>query len=274
MIRWLILTVLLNMTHAARILGFYPIPSISHQAVYQPIWKELSLRGHQVTVITPNPLNDSKLANLTEIDIGFLYRYGNDEESKVERELTHWDKAQLYGELAKPLFEVIFRHPLVLQLLNNPAAEFDLVMVESILPHGVAFGYKYRCPVIGMSSLNLLETTHHAIGNPTHPVLFPDIFTTFGDHLTFWEKIEAVLYSIWWKYMYYIKWMPHFDREMRRYCGEDMPYLADLEGNMSMVFINTNPILHGPRPYSQAVVELGGMMHIHPKKPLPPVSST
>lgn len=50
-------------------------PSISHQVIFQPIWKELSLRGHKVTVITPNPLKDPTLTNLTEIDISYMYEH-------------------------------------------------------------------------------------------------------------------------------------------------------------------------------------------------------
>jgi glucuronosyltransferase len=43
-------------TQAARILGIFPTPSISHQLTFQAIMKALAARGHQVTVISPNPL--------------------------------------------------------------------------------------------------------------------------------------------------------------------------------------------------------------------------
>ena len=41
---------------AAQILGIFPMPSISHQLPFQAIMKALSARGHQITVISPNPL--------------------------------------------------------------------------------------------------------------------------------------------------------------------------------------------------------------------------
>src|SRR5699024_6098381 len=62
---------------SANILCFFSFPSYSHQIVYQAIWKELSLRGHNVVVITPNPLNDTTLGNLTEIDVEFSYKFVN-----------------------------------------------------------------------------------------------------------------------------------------------------------------------------------------------------
>jgi glucuronosyltransferase len=43
-------------TEAARILRIFPTPSISHQLPFQAIMKALAARGHQVTVISPNPL--------------------------------------------------------------------------------------------------------------------------------------------------------------------------------------------------------------------------
>ena len=43
-------------TKAARILGIFPTPSISHQLPFQAIMKALAARGHQITVISPDPL--------------------------------------------------------------------------------------------------------------------------------------------------------------------------------------------------------------------------
>jgi hypothetical protein len=43
----------------ARILGIFPSPSFSHQIVFQTIMKALVARGHQVTVISTDPLKVS-----------------------------------------------------------------------------------------------------------------------------------------------------------------------------------------------------------------------
>lgn len=68
-----ILCALLTVSQCANILFVTIFPNPSRQALFQPIWKELSLRGHNVVVITPNPLRDEKLTNLTEIDISKIY---------------------------------------------------------------------------------------------------------------------------------------------------------------------------------------------------------
>jgi glucuronosyltransferase len=46
-------------TKGARILGIFPTPSISHQLPFQAIMKALAARGHNVTVISPEPLKVS-----------------------------------------------------------------------------------------------------------------------------------------------------------------------------------------------------------------------
>jgi glucuronosyltransferase len=43
----------------ARILGIFPTPSISHQLPFQTIMKALAARGHEITVISPDPLKVS-----------------------------------------------------------------------------------------------------------------------------------------------------------------------------------------------------------------------
>lgn len=71
--RVLIFCALLSFAQCANILFVTSFPSHSHQVMFQPVWKELSLRGHNVIAITPNPLRDESLTNLTEVDISKLY---------------------------------------------------------------------------------------------------------------------------------------------------------------------------------------------------------
>ncbi|KAJ9584429.1 hypothetical protein L9F63_021222, partial [Diploptera punctata] len=51
-----IFTLLLYGNYGARILGIFPTPNYSHQSTFQTLMKALAARGHQITVISPNPL--------------------------------------------------------------------------------------------------------------------------------------------------------------------------------------------------------------------------
>lgn len=266
----ILILVAVSAASGAKILGVFPTPSISHQVVFQPIWKELSLRGHQVTVITPNPLNDPGLTNLTEIDVSSSYRHLSEMVATFKIEQTHWDFLSIMADNHDIMWKDIFEHPSVISLLNDTNASFDLVIGEFLHSTVIAFAYRFKTPFIAVASLSLLATGHNAVGIPAHPVLYPDILTTFGEDMTFYEKVDAVLYDIKSKYDYYNVFIPLYDKFARKYFGEDMPSLAILERNVSMVFLNTNPVIHGARPYPPGVIELG-KMHIKPKKPLPKV---
>jgi glucuronosyltransferase len=65
--------IFVNSVQCANILGVFISPLFIHQIIYHSLCRELSLRGHQVTVITPFPLDDPTLTNLTEISIEFVH---------------------------------------------------------------------------------------------------------------------------------------------------------------------------------------------------------
>lgn len=64
---------LIKSSYGSDILVIISTPSFSHQAPLRPIWKELALRGHNVTLITTDPMNNSSLA-IKEIDISYGYQ--------------------------------------------------------------------------------------------------------------------------------------------------------------------------------------------------------
>ncbi|PSN34571.1 Ecdysteroid UDP-glucosyltransferase [Blattella germanica] len=53
---------IMSSSYGARILGIFPVPSISHQLQFQAIMKTLAARGHQVTVISTDPLKVPSLS--------------------------------------------------------------------------------------------------------------------------------------------------------------------------------------------------------------------
>ncbi|KAK5648509.1 hypothetical protein RI129_003401 [Pyrocoelia pectoralis] len=266
----LLLKLCIGSVSGAKILGAFFVPSISHQVVFQPIWKELSLRGHQVTVLTPNPLNDPTLTNLTEIDLGFAYdiiRRGNLQgaaQKNVPIESIVYFVYELFGGIVKAELE----HPEVQALIRDQNKTFDLVMIEYMHPTFSALSARFKCPWVGITSLGALLPGHDSIGNPTHPILNPDILLPFTGNLGFNDRLFSVYYSIWFRYYYYYHVIPDQDKVVKKYIGEDLPYLGDIEKNISLLFVNVNPILHPIRPNVPTVIELG-KMHIRPKKPLP-----
>ncbi|CAH0559904.1 unnamed protein product [Brassicogethes aeneus] len=257
-----------NLVSSAKILGYFPIPSISHQCVFQPIWKELSLRGHEVTVITPDPLKDPNLVNLTEIDVSFTYK---DIKEYVQTNILHKstiDSLTGLYDMMRNIEEDILKHEKVQQLLNDDDKHFDLVIMELFTTIGFGFGSKYKAPVVGVTSLNGYIQIHESLGNPIHPALYAECFSTLGGDMTFFERLQNTAFFVWFKIYHHYYNNPRHDAIARKYFGEDMPYIGDLEKNISFALINTNAVMDYVKANVPAVIEIG-QMHIKPPKPLP-----
>uniref|UniRef100_A0A6P7F017 UDP-glucuronosyltransferase n=1 Tax=Diabrotica virgifera virgifera TaxID=50390 RepID=A0A6P7F017_DIAVI len=106
------------------------------------------------------------------------------------------------------------------------------------------------------------------MGNPTHPIVSPDVMLNFSGKLSFLEKVQSFLYNIWYRMFYYWYALPKADKIARKHFGEEMPYLGDLERNISLLLINVNPIIHNVRPNVPNIIEIN-QMHIKERKPLP-----
>ncbi|KAF2892703.1 hypothetical protein ILUMI_13475 [Ignelater luminosus] len=263
--------VYLQYVECAKILGVFIIPSISHQCVFQPIWKELSLRGHEVTVLTPNPLKDPTLVNLTEIDLEFTYeilRKSNLQDSMTKEQSMLQIINNMY-KLLGDIAEAELSHPPVQSLIKDKNKKFDVMLVEFLHPAMYALSARFNCPMIGITSLGTFIVGHDAVGNPSHPGLNPDLLLPFMGSLGFFERLYSMSFAIWYRLYYYYYIIPQQDKVARKYISENLPYLGDIERNVSMLFLNVNPIIHPIRPNVPAIVELG-KMHIQVKKPLPP----
>lgn len=135
--QWLLIFSLLILSgaKAAKILGYFNVPSLSHHQVYQQIYKQLSLRGHEVTVITPKPLNDPSLTNLTEINVNISYAiFKNYTSDKFSRGADHWSSSKYMFDFIFPISEAQLNSPQVQQLLFDESKQFDLVIVENYYP--------------------------------------------------------------------------------------------------------------------------------------------
>ncbi|KAJ3657226.1 hypothetical protein Zmor_016242 [Zophobas morio] len=264
----LTLFALLRHSQSAKILGMFFIPAHSHQVMYQPIWRELSLRGHQVTVFTPNPLRNSSLTNLTEIDTSLTYdilrrEYIGD---KMAKDIYLIDSMLWLEKVSEEILEENFK--IAKKTFTELESDFDLVLVETFHSLVYGLGCRFKVPIIGVHSLGLFLHTQDAVGNPTHPVLNPDIFFNVMEGFNMYSKIRSVVYNLWYRLVYYWYVIPKNDRLSKKYWGEDCPYIRDLEKNVSLILVNTNPILHLVRPQVPQVVEVG-QMHIAPKNVLP-----
>lgn len=270
----LVLMLLALHTESARILGVFTVASVSHQIIFQPIWRELSLRGHKVTVITPNPLRDPSLTNLTEIDISFQYKNLEDFKEIASKGMDHWSMMSQTQPIFENIMSKLFERDEVLNFIKDNSTSFDVVLVEAVDPTTYVLSAKFKCPLIGISSVGVMNPTHESVGNPTHPILHPDFFMPYdADEISFFEKVDSVLFNLYQRYVYHYKYIPAVNKVLKKYYGGHVSDVRDLEKNISLLFLNTNPVIHRPRPYGPNVIEFGGGIHLKPNKSLPLVKT-
>ncbi|KAJ3641639.1 hypothetical protein Zmor_028135 [Zophobas morio] len=241
------------------ILGVFMVPSISHQRVFQSVWSELSLRGHNVTVVTPDPLNDPSLTNLTEISLRFTYDFLKQPKIRdiMSKESNIYLNRDATFRFMDALAEVELNSTQFKELIDDQTKQFDLILTEYFHPVMYALAGRFKAPIIGISSRGVMAVIYTILGNPTHPVL-----------LSLWNKIKSVLWSLWSWYYHHAILVPRGHETAMKYLGVDIPYIGDIEANQSLFFLNTNPLVYPPRPNVPVVVETG-QMHIKPVKPLP-----
>ncbi|KAK9886016.1 hypothetical protein WA026_014802 [Henosepilachna vigintioctopunctata] len=261
---FIVLTCVFENAYSARILASVPTASYSHQIVFRPIWKELAKRGHHIVLMTTDPMEDTE--NITQIDMSFSYdlmkkeKYNEVVMKAKENRLEFIEK--FVKIFTKTSFEQL-RHPEVQKMIHNKSEHFDLIMVEIVFPLHLGLLERFAAPIIGLSSFEINNRFHEVLGNTAHPVINPDsTVVPFFHPLTLKERIiSSLVYFLSEIYgEFFLE--AEFSSKMREIFGEKCRSMIDLVGEIDMVFINSNPILHTVRALSPTTIQFGGGFHL------------
>ncbi|KAL1516685.1 hypothetical protein ABEB36_000565 [Hypothenemus hampei] len=274
-INFLVLFSALSVTSslAANILAILPTASFSHQEPFRPLWRELVKRGHNLTLVTTDPMKES-LKNFQEIDMSYAYEYLKNYRAvdlAINDSVSNYDKGVAVKRAINDAYIHFFRSPEGQNLIHNKRDnKFDLLMVEANLPAMTVFSWWYQIPFIGLSTLDCSTQFHESVGNYHHPVITPDgnIYIENPDKPNFWERLNSFIYSFFYKLIFLFRVYP-FDRAMlQKFFGETVPHVQDIQNNVSMLFIATNPIFHNARPLMPNTITIGNGMQLTEQKPL------
>lgn len=189
----------LDFTKAARILCIFPVPFREHQLIYRPLFQNLIQRGHDIVLMTTDPIHGDAAQNITQIDLSFTYKL------EILENLKGGSSSG--SEMLKTVFETMrqisnatLMSEDVQNLLNDKSQHFDAVITEwtgSAVMN--AFAYKYRAPLIGITSGGALINSHEAMGNPTHPILYPTFLLPFTGNLNVLQRVASVLFNVFYR---------------------------------------------------------------------------
>ncbi|CAH0548074.1 unnamed protein product [Brassicogethes aeneus] len=268
--RLVLLLFLFKFSSSSNILGVFVVPSKSHHRALYPIFEKLAEQGHNITVITAFPKFNKSLNNFHEVDISFTREiYLSLMKKYYTRPYADTSSIDIMS-IALRIFTEIFEEVIALKhvrdLIDN---KFDVLMVETVIPLAFFVGIKNKAPIIGISSLPGILYTHDSLGNPSHPVLSPNfILQMTEDSPTFYERLTSVMFNTALRFYYKLYITHRSDIIARKFFGDDVPSLSDIEKNMSLAFVTRNWVTNEISPNVPNIVDIS-LIQIKPKKALP-----
>nr|CAI5845674.1 unnamed protein product [Callosobruchus analis] len=273
----LISIISVSFSSAANILAVVPSPAFSHQSTFWPIWRELSLSGHHVTLLTTDPMANRSLTNLTEYNFHEVYKYKEELVSLMDTAslpvLIHAMR-KLVGNILTTFFESDVVQNLVKN--NNSTKKYDLVVIEDLFPEFIIFGEVYRCPTILIHSTDSPPSIHRAMGNSIHPVVYSEKYYACQGTLnvTFLERFGSTLYYAFFNLVREFYITPMRNTLLKKYIGPNAPTIDELLARVDLLLLNINPVLHGAKLLGPNTITFAGGVHMREPQPLPKVSGT
>lgn len=260
---------------AAKILGLMPTPSPSHHIWNRVLMLALAERGHQVTVISPDPEKEP-VANHTDIVIEKAYE--RIKESSFNYELmstqTSIENALIWFHWGQDACEFAMASNGAKKLMALQGKEiFDLIIIdltleECFLGFVPLFG---NPPVIAITAFVSPPWYSTIVGNPQILSYTSSYMLPFTDHMTFLQRMINFMLHNFILYYRTFHHLPIMDNIVQKYFGNSAPLPSEIEKNISLVMTNTHFSLDYPRPLVPAMIPVGGM-HITSGRELPTVS--
>lgn len=260
--------------HSASILALFSSLSYTDHLVFRGYVSLLTQKGHSVVVMTPYPGNFQypDVERIIELDVGQESAPFWDEYKRLMTNVDdYFPRLRALNELSLKIAIAQLKSKQVTALLINPNIKFDLVITEADVPLLYAVAEKYNVPHISITTSNGKIHQHEAKGNPIHPILYPDVNTLNYKNLTRWQKIIEFYRHLQTKNEYYNNYLPLSELAAKKILGLKRD-LQEVEYDIDMLFIASNPILIGNRPTVPAVIYVD-RMQIRPGLNLPEVKS-
>ncbi|XP_053692267.1 UDP-glucosyltransferase 2-like [Sabethes cyaneus] len=258
-------------TDAARILAIFPTPLKSHQIVFRAFVEELLRNGHQLTVMTPNPIETCN-PNITQIDWSIAYKVIEQDSDVARATQEQWSSLRVAEQVlfVVQLFtETQLSHPAVQALIENRQSNhFDAVIVEYFqMTPFYAFAELFNAPLIGITSIDTVAMAHAAVGNVANVVAHPEVHLKFSVARNFYHRLVAFLNMLFVDFYLIPREFEKYDQLIEYHFGSNMTKSKQLMNRVDFLMVNTEPALGFIRPIVPQSIQLG-CLHIKPPQPL------
>ncbi|XP_018570348.1 UDP-glucuronosyltransferase 1-8 [Anoplophora glabripennis] len=251
------------------ILVIFPHSGKSHFMAFEPFFKTLAKRGHNMTVISYFPQKDP-IKNYRDVSL----QNPNIDTGAINLEQVPHSRSKHYNgsHFISSFAEMDCPRGLQSENLVKFVQEnhkFDVILTE-VFNTNCFMGLvkKYQAPFIGLSSCVILPWVPDWLGSPYHPAYIPVIFMDYSDHMSFIERLENTLMYFYTRLVFKYKMEIPGNELSKKYLGEDLLENGNIMYNISLFLSNSHFTLNLPRPLVPADIEVGGI-HLGTPKPLP-----
>ncbi|XP_025262697.1 UDP-glucuronosyltransferase 1-3-like [Camponotus floridanus] len=255
-----------------RILGIFPYNGKSHWIMQEELMKGLAKRGHQVDVVTHFP-QKKPIPNYTDISLaGSMPPVMNNFTATTVKDIAV--SMILIGSFAYTAGIKVCQlmdHPKIQELIKNPPQNppYDIVITELFAtPCYLAFGRHLNVPIVATVASIFHDWLNEVSGNPFNLAYIPSLLSTYTQRMSFTQRVANVILSN------YFSAQVHYETNsqlefVKKHFDIDVSHIKDLYRDIALYLVNTHHSLHGIRPMTTNVIEVGGV-HLKDDDPLPP----
>nr|XP_018896847.1 PREDICTED: UDP-glucuronosyltransferase 2B18-like [Bemisia tabaci] len=265
-------------THSFKILILYPTPVFSHQRPMLALTERLIKDGHELYVVTPNPVLELKNhVNYTCADTSFAWEQREDDKniaSLYHREVSKWQVPKMPVAMLKVVRNQLQSQPFfdLKKHLESEKIKIDVVIAQFfLLPYlsPMARILAEDAPIVSLSTFLMDIFTEDYLGSKVHLSYLPSIFNHYTDKMNIWQKIEN-----WFSHLYIQSSVETLITDSAR------EFFRDNYGRRGESLVDTwwekvcltlsisNSLYYYPRLMGPNVIETGPL-HIKPPEQLP-----
>ncbi|XP_058457594.1 UDP-glycosyltransferase UGT5-like [Malaya genurostris] len=245
------------------ILAVFPSTSKTNYLFGQVLFEALASRGHRVTVVSPFEVHyDSE--NIKQIKLNGMFAHLEDYGMNTNI-FTKWDKSSFYGNNnmvygTAAMADYTLGHEKVRDLLESNET-FDLLILDQVLTDSLlGLALHYQIPAIVYSSTAANKFINEMVANPHNPAYNPIADLGYSDEMSFVQRLWNTLVSVSEQFNYKYLYLPAQEAVYQRhFARKNLPPLLDLIHNVSLVLVNSHPVINYPRPMVPSMIEIGGL---------------
>ncbi|CAH2074784.1 unnamed protein product, partial [Iphiclides podalirius] len=268
-----------NTSKGSHVLVVFPVPGKSHSILGNSIVNILLDAGHQVTYVTPFPLetNNTKLKNADISSI--LFDMSDNERLNIEKMAGNQKPSHWILHVGSMFAAKALRHSAVQEILNDPRSAFDVVIAEWFYSGLLApLAAVYECPLIWYSSGDVSWQSLRMVHEASSPAYSVDLQSSAAPAAPFTsgDKIRQLMLQVylsgWIFYLTNYVEKPEYRKIFSAPLLLRGRPVADYESiayNASLLLINSHPPLGQNVPLPRSAKYIGGHHLSSTPRPLP-----